>query len=155
MSWFVAVFFPDSAHLFSPPCVRSVVSLLSSEEGLCPSGALGWVVWSSSLAVEGEWSVCVCVCLCTCVSVCVLVCMFVCMCLCARVCVCQCVRSGECDECESVCLCVHSGKVCTVCTLLTHVFVAPLLTSGDEDAATPLPLDTPPWERGGTWLRSY
>ena len=96
MSWFVTVFFPDSAHLFSPPCVRSVVSLLSSEEGLCPSGALGWVVWSSSLAVEGGWRV----------RVCVYVCM--CLCACVRLCVCVCVRSGECDECECVyvCLCV-------------------------------------------------
>ena len=96
---------------------------------------------------------CVCVCVRTCVCVCVYMSVHACLC------VCQCVRSGECDKCVSVCvsvcLCVHSGKVCTVCTLLTHVFVAPLLTSGDEDAATPLPLDTPPWERGGTWLRSY
>ena len=42
-----------SAHLFRPPSECSLMSLSSSKEGVCPSGALGMAPWPSSLGVEG------------------------------------------------------------------------------------------------------
>ena len=42
-----------SAHLFSPPSECSLMSLSSSKEGVCPSGALGMAPWPSSLGVGG------------------------------------------------------------------------------------------------------